>query len=170
MVSVLFWGKNLIPFEMWIKTKKFFFNVLFIFERERVRAGEGKRERGQRMHSQLHAHSSDPNAGLELTNHEIMTWAEVRHSADEAPQVPRESKNFKLWGNWGAPSVERATLDFGSGHGPRDVGLSPTSGSVLSVEPAWDSLSLYPSPRSHVRSLSLSLSLALALALSLSLK
>ncbi|VFV38414.1 g-protein coupled receptor 26 [Lynx pardinus] len=45
-----------------------------------------------------------------------------------------------------AQSVEHLTLDFGSGHNPGVVGSSPVSGSVLSVEPAWDSLSLCPSP------------------------
>ena len=40
-------------------------------------------------------------------------------------------------------SVEPSTLDFSSGHDPR-VGQS---GSVLSVEPAWDSLFLCPSPQ-----------------------
>ena len=43
---------------------------------------------------------------------------------------------------WAAQSVECLTLDFGSGHGPRVVGLSPMSGSMLSMQPAWDSLSL----------------------------
>ena len=41
-----------------------------------------------------------------------------------------------------ARSVERPVLYFPSGHGPRVVRSSPTSGSVLSVEPAWDSVSL----------------------------
>ena len=49
-----------------------------------------------------------------------------------------------------AQGVEPPTLDFGSGHDPRVTGLSPASGSVLSVEPSWESLSL---------SLSLALSL-----------
>ena len=47
---------------------------------------------------------------------------------------------------WGAQSVERPTLDLSSGHDPRVVGSSLASGSALSVEPAWDSLSLCPSP------------------------
>ena len=40
-----------------------------------------------------------------------------------------------------AQLVECLTLDFGSGHDPRVMGSSPTLGSVLSVEPASDSLS-----------------------------
>ena len=40
-----------------------------------------------------------------------------------------------------AQSIERPTPDFGLGHDPtRVVGLSPVSGSELSVEPAYDSL------------------------------
>ena len=38
--------------------------------------------------------------------------------------------------------VEHLTLDFGSGHDPRVMDQVTTSGSVLTVEPAWDSLSL----------------------------
>ena len=52
-------------------------------------------------------------------------------------------------GAWVAQSVERPTLDFGSGRDPRAVGLSPVLGSVLIVELARDSLSLSlcPSPQ-----------------------
>ena len=55
---------------------------------------------------------------------------------------------------WGAQSVERLTLDFGPGHDARVVGSSPVAGSMLSVDPAWDSLSL-PFPHSRARLLSL---------------
>ena len=41
-----------------------------------------------------------------------------------------------------AQSVEHPTLNFGSSHDPRVMGWSPTLGSALSVDPAWDSLSL----------------------------
>ena len=40
--------------------------------------------------SRLWAVSTEPDAGLELTNGEIMTWAEVGRSTDWATQVPRE--------------------------------------------------------------------------------
>ena len=52
------------------------------------------------------------------------------------------------------------TLDFGSGHDLTVMGSSPVSGSVLCMEPVWDSppLSL---PLPHWFSLSLSLSLSL---------
>ena len=41
-----------------------------------------------------------------------------------------------------ALSVEHLTLDFDSSHDLRVMGCSPMSGSVLSGESAWDSLSL----------------------------
>ena len=44
-----------------------------------------------------------------------------------------------------AQSVKHPTLDFISGHDLRVLTSSPTSGSVLGEEPAWDSLS----PSSH---------------------
>ena len=40
-----------------------------------------------------------------------------------------------------AHSVEHLTSDFGSGHEIMVMGLGPMSGSALSMEPAWDSLS-----------------------------
>ena len=48
-------------------TSRFVMFFYFIFEKER--AGKGQRE-GDRG---LEAVSAEPNAGLELTNHEIMT-------------------------------------------------------------------------------------------------
>jgi len=57
-----------------------------------------------------------------------------------------------------AQSVQHSILDFGLGHDLRVVGLSPTLGSTLSMEPAWDSLPLpLPLP---ARSLSVSVSLS----------
>ena len=56
-----------------------FFNVyLFLRERERVgalaRAKEWQRERERRrIPNRLHTVSAEPNLGLKLTNHEIMT-------------------------------------------------------------------------------------------------
>ena len=54
--------------------------------------------------------------------------------------------------------VKRLTLDFGSGCDLTVVGLSPVLDPVLSVEPAWDSLSaslFLSAPPLHVLSLSL---------------
>ena len=41
--------------------------------------------------SRLWAVSTEPDAGLELMDCEIMTWAEIQHLTDWATQVPQES-------------------------------------------------------------------------------
>ena len=48
-------------------------------------------------------------------------------------------------GPWVAQLVESPTFDLGSGHDLRVVVLSPTSGSALGMESAWDSFSPSPS-------------------------
>ena len=78
--------------EEWIKSclKKNFFYSLFIFERQterkwgRDREGDAEPEAGSR----LWAVSTEPNAGLELTDLETMTWAEVGGLTDWATQAP----------------------------------------------------------------------------------
>ena len=61
---------------------------LFIyFERERkIEQGRGRDRVGQRIQSRLCADSREPDTGLEPTNCEIMTWAEVRLLTN-SPQV-----------------------------------------------------------------------------------
>ena len=48
-------------------------------ERERAQVGGGQRERDTECGagSRLRAVSTEPDARLELTNHDIMAWAEV---------------------------------------------------------------------------------------------
>ena len=48
------------------------------------REGDTESETGSR----LWAVSTEPNAGLELTDREIMTWAEVGRLTDQATQAP----------------------------------------------------------------------------------
>ena len=56
---------------------------MFVFERERQRESKrGRGGEGQRLRSRLCADSTEPDEGLELTNREIMTRAEVRHLTD----------------------------------------------------------------------------------------
>ena len=84
---------------IWSQKKKWnwyftFFNVYF-WEKDRVWTGEGQREREtqnpkQAAGSRLQAVNPEPGAGLELTNHKIMTWAEVGHSTPWDTQVPLE--------------------------------------------------------------------------------
>ena len=70
----------------------FFFFLLFTFETERDRAwtGKGQREGDTESEtgSRLWAVSTEPDAGLELTDREIMTWAEVSGLTDWATQAP----------------------------------------------------------------------------------
>ena len=65
---------------------------IYFWERERAWAGEGQRERDWDTEleagSRLHAVSTEPDIGLELTISEIMTWAEVGRSTDWATQAP----------------------------------------------------------------------------------
>ena len=49
--------------------------------------------------SRLWAVSTEPDAGLEPTNCEIMTWAEAGCSTDGATQVP-PCWSFKGWNDW----------------------------------------------------------------------
>ena len=58
-----------------------FFNIYFERERERSSAsrGVGQRDRErERIPSRLRAINAEPDAGLRLTNREIMTWAETK--------------------------------------------------------------------------------------------
>ena len=75
-------------------------NISFLFslrEREHAQAGEGQREREREIPSRLSAFSAEPDMGLELTNREIVTWAEVGRSTDWATQAPLpEVFNTKL--------------------------------------------------------------------------
>ena len=69
---------------------------MFIFEREREResasawAGEEQREGDTESEAgfRLWAVSTEPNVGLEPTNCELMTRAEIRRSTDWATQAP----------------------------------------------------------------------------------
>ena len=52
--------------------------------------GRSEREGGTESEagSRLRAVSTEPDTGLELVNHKIMTWAEVGHLTDWATQAP----------------------------------------------------------------------------------
>ena len=72
-----------------------FLNFLYIYfferQRDRVQVGEGQREKEDtesEAGSRLLAVSTEPDAGLELTNCEIMTWSEVGRWTDWATQAP----------------------------------------------------------------------------------
>ena len=57
----------------------FFFLKLFVCLREPVNRGRAERkEERDRIPKRLHTVSTEPGAGLEPTNHKIMTWAEIK--------------------------------------------------------------------------------------------
>ena len=63
-----------------------------------------------------------------------------------------------IQGAWMAQSVERQTLNFGSGHDLTVHGIEPSVGlQIDSAEPAWDSLSSLSAPPPLSPSLFLSL-------------
>ena len=67
--------------------------MFIYFERDRVWAGEGQREREgdteSEAGSRLWTVSTEPNVGLEPTNCEIMTRAEVGSPTDWDTQAPQ---------------------------------------------------------------------------------
>ena len=72
-------------------------NFLSLFLRERVRVGEGQRERERgKIPNRLHTVCVEPNAGLKLTNHEIMTCVETKSQTPNRLSHPGNSdeKNF----------------------------------------------------------------------------
>ena len=63
---------------------------LFLRYRDRARAErERERETDLKAGSRLRSVSTEPDAGFELTNCEIMTWAEVGGLTDWATRVPQ---------------------------------------------------------------------------------
>ena len=61
-------------------------------EHEQGRGREGETE--SEVGSRLWVVSTEPNMGLELTEHEIMIWAEAGRSTDWATQAPLDVPQF----------------------------------------------------------------------------
>ena len=76
---------------------KIFLTFIYFWEteRNRARAREGQRGRtGLEAGSRLWAVSTEPDAGLQPTNREIMIWVEVWGSTDWATQAPQHLSFF----------------------------------------------------------------------------
>ena len=78
-----------------------FFKYIFLmfisfWERDSTWAGEGQRERGRHR---IWTVSTEPNVGLELMSHEIMTWAWVGCLTDWATWAPLKWRNI-LKNSW----------------------------------------------------------------------
>ena len=79
-----------VPIQLFFFKKSF---LMFIYywetERDRARAWEGQREEEtQNLKQAPDSELLEPDAGLKLTNWEIMTWAEVGCSSNWATQTP----------------------------------------------------------------------------------
>ena len=63
---------------------------IYFWEKESMRGRGTEREGDTELEagSRRWVVSTEPNAGLELTNREIMTWADVGRSTDWATQAP----------------------------------------------------------------------------------
>ena len=70
-----------------------------------------------------------------------------------------DKNKLMTWDSWVIQLAKCPTVDFSSGHDLSVVGWSPTLGSELAMEAAWDSLSPCPS---HSCSSALSLPLLLS--------
>ena len=70
--------------------KFFFLTFIYFWDRDRAWTGEGQREGDteSEIGSRLWAFSTEPDTGLELTDWEMMTWAEVGRLTDWATQAP----------------------------------------------------------------------------------
>ena len=95
LLSFMSLDPGLYTSKLWV----FFFNFLMFMyfwekERDRVWAGEEQRERHTESEagSRLWAVSTEPDAGLEPMDHEIMTWAEGGHLTNWATQAPLKSQ------------------------------------------------------------------------------
>ena len=67
---------------------------VYFWDRETEHEQGRDRERGNTESEagfRLWAVGTEPDTGLEPTDHEIMTWAKVRHTTDWATQMPPES-------------------------------------------------------------------------------
>ena len=72
---------------------------IYFWDRERQSTNRGGAEREgdteSETGSRLWAVSTEPDAGLELTDREIMTWAEVGHLTDRATPAPQQTLFWK---------------------------------------------------------------------------
>ena len=101
LFSIIWFPLN--PSHRFLMTKNrygfIFIIFLFTFERESAWAGQGQRERETQNPKQspgwLQAVSTEPDAGLKLTNREIMTWAKVGRLTNCATQAPQNQYGFK---------------------------------------------------------------------------
>ena len=75
-------------------------------------------------------------------NFVLWSCSRLKHNAECCHHIPKSLD--KTRGAYVAQLVEHSTLGFGSGHDLMGHGSRSTSGSALSIDSSWDSLSLTP--------------------------
>ena len=73
----------------------FIFNVYLFWERASTCQGGAERE-GERIPARLHTVRVEPDAGLELMNHEIMTWAETKSGTLNRLSHPGVPRSYRI--------------------------------------------------------------------------
>ena len=70
--------------------------LIYFWKRDRAWVGEEQREgdTDSKAGSRLPAVSTEPEAGIDLKNYEIMTWAEVWGLTKWATQAPQWAKKY----------------------------------------------------------------------------
>ena len=125
-----------------------FFNFLtfiYFWDRERKEHEWGRvRDTESETVSRLWAVSTEPYAGLQLTDREIMTWAEVGHLTDWAPRRPYFLFIFRERERMGEEQRKRKTESQAGSSLPAQ---SPMQGSNSQTMRLW------PEPKSWARHL-----------------
>ena len=86
--------------DLWDKAQTLeVFKCLFtyFFERDKEQVGKGREREGDREPSRLHAVGTEPKAGLELTNCDIMTWAETKSQTLNQLSHPGGPGHWNFW-------------------------------------------------------------------------
>ena len=76
-----------------------FFSFSFFLRERQCKQGRGREREGDtesEAGSRLQAVSTEPNVGLKLQNHKIMTWAKVGSLTNWATQAPAHKHFFKF--------------------------------------------------------------------------
>ena len=130
---------------------------IYFWDRERQSMSRGGAEREgdtkSKTGSRFWAVSTEPNAGLELTECETMTWAEVRRSTDRAIQSPqftyfwkRERERERVSAQREEGQKERETQNLKQAPGSELSARSLTRSSNLQTARSWPELKLHPQP------------------------
>ena len=122
---------------MFLLSVSFLFLKIFLtfihfweIETERKQGWGREGDTGSEAGSRLGAVSTQPDAGLEFTNHEIVTWAEVRRLTDWATQAPPLFFFFLIFIYF----WQRQIMSQGGAERERGREREPQAGATLSMQ------------------------------------